>query len=416
MTFSLLIKPSSADCNLRCNYCFYLGKGPSLYPETTRHRMSEKVLEATIASYLATHQPQYSFGWQGGEPTLMGHEFFRQVTRLQRKHGPPGSVVANGLQTNGVRMTGDLAAHLARYKFLVGVSLDGPPELHNYYRRTQGNVGSHDLVLRGIDLLRRFGVEFNILTLVNSYNVQHAVEIYRYLRDNRFYFHQYIPCVEFDRHGRPLPYSVAPEEWGSFLCDIFDEWIRADPLRVSIRLFDSILGYLVDGVHNVCHMRDSCCQYFLVEYNGDVYPCDFFAEEGKKLGNIMTSSWEAIANSQSYMSFGAMKAQVHRACKSCEHAILCAGDCLKHRFHRTQDPRQLSYLCNGWKRFYRHSLPGFRDLAQGILRQRATASSPTAPAPREVSPPASVSGLNKLGRNDPCSCQSGRKYKHCCGK
>ncbi|MCK4422813.1 MAG: radical SAM protein, partial [Candidatus Omnitrophica bacterium] len=273
--FSLLIKPASADCNLNCAYCFYLGHS-SLYPRIKVHRMSDQVLEKLISSYLRTNQPQYSFGWQGGEPTLMGLDFFKRVIQLQQKHGHPGANIANGLQTNAIRIDDEFAKHLSKYNFLVGVSLDGPPEIHDYYRKYKDNRGTHADVMRSIDCLKRNNVEFNILTLVNNINVCQPKEVYHYLCDNGFLYHQYIECVEFDPKGRLLPFAVNGEEWGNFLCAIFDEWIKGDTHRVSIRLFDSILVYMVEGLRNVCKMGQNCCQYLAVEYNGDVYPCDFF--------------------------------------------------------------------------------------------------------------------------------------------
>lgn len=410
--FSLLVKPASADCNLRCAYCFYLDRS-SLYPETGRRRMSDRVLERMIATYMAISQPQYSFGWQGGEPTLMGVEFFRRVTELQEKYGRRGAVVANGLQTNATLIDDELAAHLGKYNFLVGVSLDGPEEAHNRYRRTIDDGGTHAQVLRGMECLRRHRVEFNVLTLVNAANVKRGREVFNYLCDLGVFYHQYIPCVEFDESGRPQPYAVTGEEWGDFLCGIFDEWLGRDPFKVSVRLFDSILLLLVDGIYNLCHLSGTCCQYFVVEYNGDVYPCDFFVETQRKLGNIMDpeTSWVGLQNCEEYLAFGRQKADWHQRCQECEYLIFCSGDCLKHRLDGGGNPQKLSWLCAGWQRFYSHALPEFKKLAQKILRRRETQSGPG---------PNRGSGLRlpellKTGRNDSCFCGSGKKYKKCHG-
>ena len=233
-TFSLLVKPASADCNLRCAYCFYLDRS-ALYPETKVHRMSHSVLERMISSYMSTDQTVYSFGWQGGEPALMGVEFFRDTTDLQKKYGRPGAVVSNGLQTNATLINDDFAAHLSEYRYLVGVSIDGPAEIHNRYRQYATGKASHTAVLRGIDCLNRHNVEFNALVLVSSANVKRAREVYHYLRDHGINYHQYIPCVEFDVNGQLLPYSITGREWGDFLCEIFDEWIMRDRRQVSRR-------------------------------------------------------------------------------------------------------------------------------------------------------------------------------------
>jgi uncharacterized protein len=402
--FSLLIKPAGADCNLRCTYCFYLEKA-ALYPEQSRHRMSEAVLTRLVSSYLATDQPHYAFGWQGGEPTLMGVDFFRAVTRLQQQHGRPGASVANGLQTNGTLLDDAFAAHLAAYSFLAGVSLDGPPDFHDAYRKTADHGPSHARVLAGIETLRRHHVDYNILTLVNDRNGRHPGRLYRYLAHQGHRFQQYIPCVAFDGNGTPLPYSLVPEIWGDFLCELFDNWYPHDVRRVSIRLFDSILTRLVDHVANVCSMGRTCCQYFLVEHNGDVYPCDFFVEPELRLGNIMENEWAELFHSPRYQAFGDCKSRWNPACDACPWLDFCAGDCPKHRYAGTRDPRQISFLCEGWKRFFAHTMPRFRQLADEIREERRAQTTMTP----------SKAGLSGIGRNAPCPCGSGRKFKHCCG-
>lgn len=408
--FSLLIKPASADCNLRCSYCFYLGKS-ELYPATKVHRMTPEVAERMIASYLATDQPQYVFGWQGGEPTLMGVEFFRLVTGLQMRYGRNGAIVSNGLQTNVTLIDNEFARHLAQYNFLVGASIDGPAEVHDQWRRTAGGRGSHADVLRGVQCLKRHGVAFNALVLVNSANVDRAREVYQYLCELDILFHQYIPCVEFDEQGRPLPWTITGEQWGEFLVEIFDQWLPQDTRVVSVRLFDSILALMVDGVRNVCHLGRDCRQYFVVEYNGDVYPCDFFVRADLKLGNVMTDSWEALQASPLYHDFGRQKALWHCECNDCQFLHYCAGDCLKHRLYGAppQDPRTLSWLCEGWKLFYTHALPHFERLADEICRDRQREEQARREAVRRE---AQRRGVR---RNDPCPCGSGHKYKHCCG-
>ncbi len=403
--FSLLIKPAGPDCNLRCAYCFYLGKS-ALYPESSRHRMSDEVLDRLITSYMATEQPQYAFGWQGGEPTLMGVDFFKRVTDLQQKRGRPGAVVANGLQTNATLLDDAFAEHLAAYRFLLGVSLDGPACLHDPNRITADGRPTHAAVQRGIEVLNKHKVEFNILTLVNALNAAQPEAVYDGLVADGHLFHQYIPCVEFDGSGKALPFSVPPEAWGEFLVAIFDRWAAKDTRRVSVRLFDSILFKLVENIANVCHMGRDCRQYFLVEHNGDVYPCDFFAEPDLKLGNIMTHSWEELLASPVYKAFGACKSDWNPACGACPWVDWCAGDCLKHRYAGSRDPRRLSYLCAGWKRFYAHTADRFMKLAEEIRRERRMQNAAFESA---------MPGKTPAGRNAPCPCGSGKKHKHCCG-
>jgi uncharacterized protein len=367
--FSLLVKPASADCNLRCEYCFYLDRS-ELYPAERRHRMSDEVLEALVSSYMATRQASYAFGWQGGEPTLMGVDFFRNVTALQQKYGRRGAVVANGLQTNATLIDDEFAEHLAKYRFLVGASLDGPAEIHNRFRRSGAGRGSHARVLEGIARLEKHNVEYNILILVSAANVEHPREVYGYLKERGFMFHQYIPCVEFAGEGALAPFAISGEDWGRFMCGIFDEWIGDDVRRVSVRLFDSILTYLVTGERNVCTMSGDCRKYFVVEYNGDVYPCDFFVEGGLRLGNVLEDSWEQMQKSEAYRAFGARKGGMDAACTECEFVEICMGDCVKNRLCGGSDPSRLSHLCEGWKMFYAHAMPRLREVADGIKAKR----------------------------------------------
>ncbi len=405
--FSLLIKPAGPDCNLRCAYCFYLDHA-EMFGETNRHRMSEQTLETMIRSYMATPQPQYAFGWQGGEPTLMGTAFFQRVTELQQQYGPPGASVSNGLQTNGTLIDDAMAAHLAKFHFLVGLSVDGPAEIHNRFRRTAGGEGSHALVMAGLDKLRRHAVEFNILTLVSQSNVGSPETVYRYLRDELgVNFHQYIECVEFDAAGQPLPFSISGAEWGEFLVRIFDLWYAGDTRKVSVRLFDTILAKLVDNAEITCASGSDCRQYFVVEHNGDIYPCDFFVYPEWRLGNVAQDQWNDLWNSPLYERFGRRKREWNPMCAQCPYLRFCHGDCPKNR---TPSPNgaikgNLSHFCAGWLRFYKYALPRLEELAQDVRRERrATAMQSITP---RGAPPR---------RNDPCPCGSGRKFKHCCGK
>lgn len=407
--FSLLIKPTQSDCNLRCRYCFYLGKS-QLYPGEPRHRMSDEVLERMIATYMATDQPMYAFGWQGGEPTLMGAGFFRKVTALQKRHGRPGASAANGLQTNATLLTDEMAAHFAEYNFLLGCSLDGPAEIHDHYRRTIGGEPTHALVMKGLETLRRHNVAFNILVLVSQSNVRRAAEVYRYLTDQGFLHHQYIPCVEFDADGRLEPFAITGAEWGGFLCELFDAWYPRDTRRVSIRHTDAIIGKLVDKTEAMCTMGRDCRHYFVVEYNGDMYPCDFFVEPRWKLGNVMETSWQQAQGSALYAQFGTRKTLFHPRCAACRYEGLCAGDCLKHRIFHDQPPQTLSHLCAGWERFYTLCLARMEKLAQDVRDERRQDELLRLRETREQS------SLRAAGRNAPCPCGSGEKFKRCCGK
>jgi uncharacterized protein len=389
--FSLLIKPAGAGCNLWCSYCFYLEKA-ALYPQSAVHRISDAVLEKLISSYMKTTQTVYAFGWQGGEPTLMGLDFFRKVVRLQQRYGKPGAAVSNGLQTNGTLLDDEMAEFFTRYHFLLGVSLDGPQNIHDVFRRDANGEGSHKKVMKGIRRLRRQRTEFNILTLVSSANVKNAGEVYGYLKSEGFFYHQYIPCVEWDASGKPLPWSITGEQWGRFLLDIFEQWYPRDTQNVSVRHFDSVLNFLVYGGHNVCFMSGCCNQYFLVEHSGDVYPCDFFVQRDLRLGNIQNASWQALRESPAYRRFGSYKNCWNDDCAGCEALPYCCGDCLKHRSGKAFTGR--SSLCEGWKLFYRETLPAFRELAKQFVAE---------PYPRELAP------------EKRCYCGSGKKFGECHG-
>ena len=402
--FSLLVKPTSADCNLACEYCFYLPK-KNLYPETKQHRMSDSVLERLINTYMKTRQDSYSICWQGGEPALMGIGFFSKAVEFQKKYGSAGARISNSVQTNATLITDKMAALFSRYSFLVGCSLDGPEEIHNLYRRTLKGNATHQDVLKGIKILKRNNVEFNILTLVSKANVDHAQQIYHYLKNMGFYYHQYIPCIEFDENKNLLPFAITGEQWGNFLCDIFDAWYPKEiySTSVSVRNFESILSKKIEGTNNICTMGDNCCQYFVVEYNGDIYPCDFFVEKPLKLGNIMETSWEEMLDSPVYRRFGAQKKLWNEKCTPCDHLELCSGDCLKNRMVAGNPSQNLSCLCPGLKSFFNHTQNKFDVLSEKIQKERQKNHKMIDKPP-------------KSGRNDPCFCGSGIKFKKCCGK
>ena len=369
--FSLLVKPISADCNIECEYCFYLEK-KNLYPGIPRHQMPGVVLETMIRKYLQTPQPAWSFGWQGGEPTLMGPSFFRKIVELQEQYAPRGARIANGLQTNGTLLNDAFAQVLAEGNYLVGISIDGPAEIHDRYRRSVAGRGTHAEVLRGLEALRRNKVEHNVLTLVSRANVDKPREAYRYLRELGVDYHQYIPCVEFEEDGSPRSYSISGEEWGRFLNGIFDEWINGDTRRVSVRTFDALLSIMVHDTPTICTNGTHCRQYFVVEHNGDVYPCDFFVQPEKRLGNVMNDHFAQMWRAPLFRSFGRAKKEWNSACDTCEFLRYCAGDCPKNRYVRNEDPGQLSVLCEGWKSFYEHTLPRFEELARSIRRPADT--------------------------------------------
>jgi uncharacterized protein len=269
-------------------------------------------------------------------------------------------------------ITPEWARLFSEYRFLLGVSLDGPEELHNVHRKNNRGTGSYGRVMRGIELLGKHEVSFNILTAVNAVNVGRAAEIYRFLLELGIRYHQYIPIVEFGPRGGPLAFSIDGRSWGRFLTELFEVWYP-DAGRVSIRLFDAILSRLVEGSPILCTMGEDCRQYFLVEHNGDIYPCDFFVLPELRLGNIRWVEWNELLDSPVYEAFGRRKSQWNDVCGACPYLELCMGDCPKHRFRgaASVDARTLSWLCAGWRDFYEACLPGFRRIARRVQRQRS---------------------------------------------
>ncbi len=396
---SLLVKPASADCNLACEYCFYLPKS-ALYPETPRHRMPEPVLERLMSEYMPLAYPEASLVWQGGEPTLMGLDFFRRAAELEQRYGRPGQTVANGLQTNGLLINDDWAAFLAHYNFLVGLSLDGPPHVHDHYRRTRGGRPSFEQVMRAQKVLHRGGVEHNFLVMVTPVSAPRAAEIYRFFVGRGFRYLQVIPCVEYVADTRqPEPYTVSAADYGRFMCDLFDLWADGDWRKVFVRDFNDFLSVYMGRVMPTCIHRQRCGDYVVIEYNGDVYPCDFFVEPELKLGNIMDRPLAEIVEDSLFAEFCDHKSDYAPECTRCEWLWLCYGACPKHRLVATGSWSGHNHLCAGYRVFFEHADERFRAMAEELQREGGRSGRV---------------GVAAVGRNDPCPCGSGRKYKKCC--
>ena len=285
----------------------------------------------------------------------MGLKFFQEAVRLQKQFLPAGATCSNAFQTNGTLLTDEWAQFLHDEKFLVGISIDGPQAIHDQRRKHGSGAGSHAEVMRGLENLQRRNVDTNVLTLVSASNAGQPLEVYRYLRGLGAMYQQYIECVEFDVGGKPQPYALQPGQWGEFLCAVFDEWFSHDTRRVSIRLFDSILSRLATGVPTVCPMSGSCCNYFVVETNGDVFPCDFHVEPELRLGHV-SDGFDALGKSSLYEAFGRGKDPRSATCSACRFLPLCMGDCPKNRKNSN------CFLCADWKRFYSHTIERFERL------------------------------------------------------
>jgi uncharacterized protein len=364
--FTLLIKPSGSDCNLDCKYCFYKHRAAEV--GHGKQRMSGEVLEKLVKDYMQLKFPLAGFAWQGGEPTLMGLDFYKKVVELQKKYGRPGQEVGNSLQTNAVLIDDKWAPFLHENNFLVGISIDGPKEFNDYYRLDHSGAGTFDKVLRAIKTCKEHKVEFNTLTLLNNINAEHPEQVFDFLIENGVKFLQFIPCVELDpATGKVTDFSITPNQFGEFLCRIFDRWYEYGPTKVSIRDFDSVLSYYVTGKHTICTFDKQCSQYIVIEHTGDAFTCDFFVEPKWRLGNIFETPIEKLAASSKKRTFARAKQNLCNKCLVCRHLAICRGGCMKDRtpFDRESFGKE-SYFCESYERFFDHTTPKFMQLAAQI--------------------------------------------------
>lgn len=392
-----MTKPIGARCNLDCSYCFYLEK-EDLYAGSTNRRMTPEVLEAYVRDYIAAQPaPAVGFAWQGGEPTLLGVDFFRRVVDLQRRYAG-GKTVENAFQTNGVLLNDEWGDFLARNRFLVGISIDGPRELHDAYRVDKGGRPTFDRVMAGLAILKKHRVEFNTLTTVHRRNSCHPLTVYHFLREIGSDYLQFIPIVErsvfpgnstgFPLSPPPAPdqpslpedqvtdWSVRPADFGRFLCGIFDEWVRRDVGRVFVQQFDAALANWVGHPPGVCVFSERCGRALAVEHNGDVYSCDHYVYPRYRLGNLMNTTLAAMVDSPAQAAFGTAKSEtLPRYCLECPVRFACHGECPKHRFLRTPhgDPG-LNYLCDGYRTFFTHIAPAMDTMAALLAANKPPAA------------------------------------------
>jgi uncharacterized protein len=358
--FTLLIKPSGSDCNVDCTYCFYKCRAPQV--GTGRQRMSDEVLERLVKDYLGLRFQMSGFAWQGGEPTLMGLDFYKRLVELQKKYGVAGQEVGNSLQTNALLLN-DAAwgRFLHENKFLVGVSIDGPKDLHDHYRLDLGGHGTWDRVMRAIDCCKEHRVEFNTLTLVNRLTADHPDGVFDFLIELGVRYLQFIPCVEVDpQTGQIAEFSVTPRQYADFQRRIFDRWVAFGPEKLSIRDFDSVLSYCISGHHSICTFDRQCSQYIVVEHSGDVFPCDFFVEPKWRLGNILETPIEQLAASARKKTFARQKQSLSSKCLVCRHLAVCRGGCMKDR---VPSCARESYFCESYRQFFDYALPRFLQVA-----------------------------------------------------
>jgi len=437
--YHLLVKPTGAICNLDCKYCFFLSK-EMLYPGS-RFRMADELLETYIRQLLESHRiPEVTIAWQGGEPTLMGLDFFKRSVELAEKYKKPGQRISHTMQTNGTKLDDDWCAFFKAHDFLIGLSVDGPKEIHDTYRVNKGGEGSFDQVMRGWEYLRKHEVEYNILCTVHAANADFPLEVYRFFRDElETQFVQFIPIIEratadflplanqgwSERVGgeRPLyiqdghlvtERSVQAEQYGHFLVEIFEEWVRHDVGQVYVQLFDVTLGSWV-GQHNLCIFSPTCGNALALEHNGDLYSCDHYVEPDYLLGNIKDSHMIELVASDKQRQFGQDKmTTLPRYCQECEVRFACHGGCPKNRFINTPGGEPgLNYLCAGYKMFFNHVNRPMTTMANLLREQRAPAEIMKLYADEDEQ---QEKAYAQVGRNEPCPCGSGKKFKQCHGR
>ena len=470
----VMSKPIGPICNLDCEYCYYLHK-EELYPRGERWKMPEETLEEYICQYMAA-QPalanEITFAWQGGEPTLLGIDFFKRVVELQQRHVPRGKRIVNSLQTNGVLLDDDWCEFLKTNDFLVGLSIDGPAEFHDKFRYDKQGNPTFAAVMRGLNLLKKHAIEFNALVVVNRHNGDHGRKIYTYLRDNGVLFMQFIPIVEkvgVGAHAEKAPTqtplvnttvppnaqsnavpaepkssietdtqhdhlvssrSVRPQQFGRFLIDVFDVWKTRDVGRVFVQIFDQALSAWMGVEPSLCVFRRECGRAMAIEHNGDLYCCDHFVEPQFHLGNIHQLPIVEMANSEQQREFGRAKsATLPQYCLDCEVRFACNGECPKNRIINTPNGNPgLNYLCAGYRAFFNHIDPAMKLMTRELKQRRPAAgvmpvlrdmqNKKTKPATADSLPPQqrgpASNRSKKPDRNSPCPCGSGRKFKKCC--
>lgn len=391
-SFHVMAKPVGPICNLDCTYCYYLEK-EKLFPRGENFRMKPEVLDAYIRQYIeAQSSPEITFAWQGGEPTLLGVDYFKKVVELEKKYAG-GRPVHNALQTNGTKLDHEWCRFFRENGFLIGLSIDGPRALHDTYRVDKGGKPTFDRVMHGLDLLKKHRVEFNTLTVVNASNVKHPLKVYDFLRETGSGFIQFIPLVERVQAERgssldfaeppeagqpPSPvtrWSVNAELYGDFLIAIFDQWVRRDVGKVFVQMFDVSLGIWSGAGAGLCVFLENCGRALAIEHNGDLFSCDHFVYPKYQLGNIMNSSLGDMVDSERQSAFGRAKSDLlPKYCRECDVRFACNGECPKHRFIKTPDGEEgLNYLCPAYKKFFHHVGPLMKQMAALLRSGRAPA-------------------------------------------
>ena len=386
----VMLKPAGAHCNLACKYCYYLEKN-NLYQNSHRHLMSDEMLEQFTREYIeAQTMPQVLFTWHGGEPLMRSIDFYKKALALQKKYAH-GKQIDNVIQTNGTLLTDEWCEFFAKNHWLVGISIDGPQEYHDHYRVTPAGKPSWEKVMQGISLLKKHRVEWNAMAVVNAYNAEHPLEFYHFFRDNGCQYLQFTPIVErLTEHedgrtlasladDREIPLadaSVTPQQWGNFLCTIFDDWVRHDVGKTFVEIFDCTLANWMGVLPGICAYSKECGHAGVMEHNGDVYSCDHFVFPEYKLGNIREQSLIDMLYGEKQQAFSRLKhTSLPHQCKECDMEFACHGECPKNRFEKDKYGEQgLNYLCQGYYQYYTHVAPYMDFMKRELLAQRPPAN------------------------------------------
>lgn len=412
--FNVMTFPNGPICNLDCEYCYYLDK-TKYYPGNNSFRMSEDLLEEFTKQYInAQPGPYVNFGWQGGEPTLRGLDFFKKAVELQQKYLPEDWQCENSFQTNATILDDEWCKFLSENNFLVGVSIDGPAWIHDHYRKDNKGNPTHAEVVRGIKLMQKHGVEYNILCVINDLNSQHSVEVYDFFKEIGAEHIQFIPivepvCKDSDEYKIAGKRSVRSEEYGRFLIGVFDEWVKKDLGKIFIQIFEQAVTAWAGYPPSLCVFSETCGNAPVMEHNGDFYSCDHFVFPENKLGNIEETQLVDMVLSKKQQEFGNNKRDgLPQSCLDCEVYFICHGGCPKNRIIKDSNGEEgRNYLCAGYKQFFRYIEPYMEEIANRIKKRQA----PNFIRKEMVK---IQDNIWDVGRNDPCPCGSGKKYKKCC--
>ncbi len=422
--FNIMAKPVCGVCNLDCRYCYYTSKPRDLYPEVKRQSdfmMSDDLLEDYTRQYIEAQPVRCEFGWQGGEPTLAGKDFFRKAFELQKKYKNQNQVVTNAFQTNGTLLDDEWCEMLAENDALVGISLDGPPQWHDSFRKDHVGKPTFHRAWAGLELLRKHGVEYNVLVTLNSANAPHTGDIYRYFANRGVQYLQFIPILERKHDDSPTDFSCTAEQFGRFMLDVFELWATRDVGKVSERFIDSVLHQMVFGSASTCCYAQRCANAHVLEFNGDLYACDHFVFKEWKIGNIAERPLAELVNDPLLEEFARMKTELPARCRDCEYLQFCNSGCPKHHRPVGTDPDRYNHFCQGYKMFFAEALPELYRMAEYIRRDEMPPPKDPSRHVRRFDDATPKTGLvdtagRMPGRNDPCPCGSGKKFKNCCGR